>query len=124
MSPEDLRRMQELQREASGSSKGRPTSYLPAAPAASILLHGSQLFWAVCDQNWVVKSEVLGSHILSTRCVHLESLSNLTVDNLLALRRFISYRGTPSEILSDQEMNIQGAGQELREAFLLQWSLS
>lgn len=104
MSPEDLRQMQELQREASGVSKGRPTSYLPAAPAASIFLHGSQVFWAVCDQNWVVKSKS-------------ESLSNLTVDNLLALRRFISYRGTPSEILSDQEINFQGAGQELREAF-------
>lgn len=58
----------------------KQVSCLHVAPETSILLQGSQLLWAVYDQNWVSKSNALWSHILSTRCVHLESLSNLTVD--------------------------------------------
>ncbi|XP_034536205.1 uncharacterized protein LOC117810467 [Notolabrus celidotus] len=55
---------------------------------------------------------------LTTRCVHLDLLASLDADSfLLALRRFIARRGTPSEILSDQGTNFRGAERELSEAF-------
>ncbi len=55
---------------------------------------------------------------LTTRCIHLDLLNSIDTDAfLLALRRFIARRGTPSEILSDQGTNFRGAETELREAF-------
>lgn len=55
---------------------------------------------------------------LTTRCIHLDLLSSIDTDAfLLALRRFIARRGTPSEIISDQGTNFRGAETELREAF-------
>ncbi|KAK7881024.1 hypothetical protein WMY93_030613 [Mugilogobius chulae] len=55
---------------------------------------------------------------LTTRCVHLDLLAGLDADSfLLALRRFVARRGTPSEILSDQGTNFRGAETELKEAF-------
>lgn len=55
---------------------------------------------------------------LTTRCIHLDLLTSLDSDAfLLALRRFIARRGTPFEVLSDQETNFRGADKELKEAF-------
>lgn len=55
---------------------------------------------------------------LTTHCVHLDLLASLDADAfLLALRRFIPRRGTPSEVLSDQGTNFRGAKRELKEAF-------
>ncbi|KAI2647089.1 Gag-Pro-Pol polyprotein [Labeo rohita] len=55
---------------------------------------------------------------LTTRCIHLDLLNSIDTDAfLLALRRFIARRGTPSEIFSDQGTNFRGAETELREAF-------
>ncbi len=55
---------------------------------------------------------------LTTRCIHLDLLNSIETDAfLLALRRFIARRGTPSEILSDQGTNFRGAQTKLREAF-------
>ncbi|XP_016519033.1 uncharacterized protein LOC107833689 [Poecilia formosa] len=54
---------------------------------------------------------------LTTRAVHLDILTHLDVDSfLMALRRFIARRGTPSEILSDQGTNFRGAERELQQA--------
>ncbi|KAI4898690.1 hypothetical protein NFI96_003937, partial [Prochilodus magdalenae] len=55
---------------------------------------------------------------LTTRAVHIELLSSMDADTfLLALRRFISRRGRPKEILSDCGTNFRGADRELRETF-------
>ncbi|TWW77362.1 hypothetical protein D4764_12G0007520 [Takifugu flavidus] len=55
---------------------------------------------------------------LTMRCVHLDLINSLDTDTfLLALRRFIARRGTPSEIYSDQGTNFRGAERELKEAF-------
>ncbi|TWW59233.1 hypothetical protein D4764_06G0007630 [Takifugu flavidus] len=55
---------------------------------------------------------------LTTKCVHLDLINSLDTDDfLLALRRFIARRGTPSEIYSDQGTNFRGAERELKEAF-------
>lgn len=55
---------------------------------------------------------------LTTKCIHLDLINSLDTDAfLLALRRFIARRGTPSEILSDQGTNFRGAERELKEAF-------
>ena len=55
---------------------------------------------------------------LTTRAVHIELLNSMDVDAfLLALRRFISRRGRPKEVLSDCGTNFRGAERELREAF-------
>ena len=54
---------------------------------------------------------------LTTRAVHIELAGDLTTDNfILALRRFISRRGYPSEINSDNGKNFEGGERELREA--------
>lgn len=53
-----------------------------------------------------------------TKCIHLDLIPSLSAYAfLLALRRFISCRGTPSELLSDQGTNFRGAERELKEAF-------
>ncbi|KAJ8016407.1 hypothetical protein DPEC_G00006900 [Dallia pectoralis] len=55
---------------------------------------------------------------LTTRAVHLDILNNLSTDSfLMAFRRFIARRGTPSEIFSDQGTNFRGGEGELHEAF-------
>ncbi|XP_058652120.1 uncharacterized protein LOC131552381 [Onychostoma macrolepis] len=54
---------------------------------------------------------------LTTRCVHLEILTNMNSDSfLMALRRFIARRGTPAELFSDQGTNFRGGEREMREA--------
>lgn len=55
---------------------------------------------------------------LTTRAVHIEVLSSINTDSfLMALRRFISRRGKPAELLSDQGTNFRGGDRELQEAF-------
>ena len=50
---------------------------------------------------------------LSTRAIHLELVTSLsTKDYLLALKRFISRRGKPAEIMSDNGRNFVGAEKE------------
>lgn len=54
---------------------------------------------------------------LTTRAVHLEVAGTLTTDSaIMALRRFIARRGTPTEIWSDNGTNLQGADRELRQS--------
>lgn len=54
---------------------------------------------------------------LTTRAVHLEIAGSLSTDSaILALRRFIARRGSPTEIYSDNGTNLRGADRELREA--------
>ncbi|KAK7880057.1 hypothetical protein WMY93_033275 [Mugilogobius chulae] len=55
---------------------------------------------------------------LTTRAVHIEVLSSISTDSfLMALRRFISRRGKPAEILCDQGTNFRGGDRELQESF-------
>lgn len=56
---------------------------------------------------------------LTTKYIHLDFIPSLDVDTFLlpALRRFMAFRGTPSELLSDQEKNFCGADRGLKEAF-------
>ncbi|XP_066582958.1 uncharacterized protein [Prorops nasuta] len=55
---------------------------------------------------------------LSTRAVHLELVSRLDTEALLAaLSRFISRRGKPAVMYSDNGLNFQGADAELKRAY-------
>lgn len=55
---------------------------------------------------------------LTTCAIHIDLLHSLDTDSfLMALRRFISRRGKPSELLSDQGTNFKGGDRELQEAF-------
>lgn len=55
---------------------------------------------------------------LTTRAVHLDLLRSMDADAyLMALRRFIARRGTPTELWSDQGTNFMGGERELRETF-------
>ena len=64
----------------------------------------------------IVKSYVCVFVSLSVRAVHLELVSDLTTDAFIAcLRRFISRRGKPTLIWSDNGTNFVGAANELRE---------
>ena len=63
----------------------------------------------------IVKSYVCVFVSLSVRAVHLELVSDLTTDAFIAcLRRFISRRGKPTLIWSDNGTNFVGAANELR----------
>lgn len=56
---------------------------------------------------------------LTTRAVHIEVLTSISTDSfLMALKRFISRRGKPAEILCDQGTNFHGGDRELQEAFI------
>lgn len=51
------------------------------------------------------------------RTVHIELADNLSTDSFLnALRRFMSRRGSPEKIFSDNGSNFKGGERELREA--------
>ena len=54
---------------------------------------------------------------LSTRAVHIELVGNLSTDNfILAFRRFLSRRGHPKNIFSDNGTNFTGAQRELAKS--------
>ncbi|XP_026325448.1 uncharacterized protein LOC113234358 [Hyposmocoma kahamanoa] len=56
---------------------------------------------------------------LTTRAVHVEVAGDLSTDSaIMALRRFISRRGCPTELWSDQGTNLRGADAELQRAVL------
>ena len=64
----------------------------------------------------IVKAYVCVFVSLSVKAVHLELVSDLTSQAFIAaLRRFISRRGKPSLIWSDNGTNFTGASRELRE---------
>ena len=64
----------------------------------------------------VVKAYICVFVSLSIKAVHLELASDLTTDAFIAsLRRFISRRGKPSLIWSDNGSNFVGASRELAE---------
>ncbi|XP_039539859.1 uncharacterized protein LOC120487658 [Pimephales promelas] len=55
---------------------------------------------------------------MTTRCVHLDVLSNMDTDSfLMSLRRFVARRGTPFELLSDCGTNFRGGEHELKASF-------
>ncbi|XP_026029422.1 uncharacterized protein LOC113025652 [Astatotilapia calliptera] len=55
---------------------------------------------------------------LTTHAVYLDLLASMDTDSfLMGLRRFISRRGKPFELLSDQGTNFRGGSSELQEAF-------
>uniref|UniRef100_A0A1B0DJC4 Uncharacterized protein n=1 Tax=Phlebotomus papatasi TaxID=29031 RepID=A0A1B0DJC4_PHLPP len=54
---------------------------------------------------------------LTTRAVHLEVCESLTTDScIMAIHRFVSRRGSPVKIISDNGTNFKGAKRELKEA--------
>ena len=59
---------------------------------------------------------------LTTRAIHIEICHSLETDSFInALQRFISRRGNPAVIRSDNGTNLVGARSELRRA-LQQWN--
>ena len=55
---------------------------------------------------------------LATKAVHIEIVSDLTTEAFLAsLKRFISRRGLPSEIHTDNGTNFQGARNDLSDLY-------
>ncbi|XP_012543611.2 uncharacterized protein LOC105841045 [Monomorium pharaonis] len=57
---------------------------------------------------------------MATKAVHIEIASDLTTDGFLgAFRRFISRRGIPEHVYSDNGTNFVGANNQLRELYVL-----
>jgi hypothetical protein len=54
---------------------------------------------------------------MATRAVHIEIAHSLDTDSaIMAIRRFVSRRGAPEKLFSDNGTNFHGAERELREA--------
>ena len=63
-----------------------------------------------------VKGYVAVFICFASKAVHLEAVSSLTSDAMVAaLRRFIARRGIPSQIVSDNATNFVGARRDLNE---------
>ena len=59
---------------------------------------------------------------LTIRAVHIQILHSMSADSIInTLRRFVSIRGCPKEIRSDNGTNLAGADKELRDA-IQQWN--
>jgi len=68
----------------------------------------------------IVKAYIALFICLSTRAIHLELVFSLsTADFIAVLRRFVSRRGTPHEIISDNGTNFVGANNELQAIYKL-----
>ena len=66
--------------------------------------------------NDSVKGYVAVFVCFASKAVHLEAVSSLTSDAMVAaLRRFIATRGIPNQIVSDNATNFVGAGRDLNE---------
>ncbi|XP_050295684.1 uncharacterized protein LOC126735659 [Anthonomus grandis grandis] len=64
----------------------------------------------------IIKSYICVFICLSTRAIHLEIVSELTTSAFIAtFRRFVSRRGKPSIVRSDNGSNFVGAKSELKE---------
>ena len=56
----------------------------------------------------------------STKAIHLEAVTGLTTEAFLAaLKRFVSRRGLPKDIYTDNGSNFRGAANDLRELYQL-----
>ncbi|XP_058128492.1 uncharacterized protein LOC131292773 [Anopheles ziemanni] len=67
-----------------------------------------------------VKAYVAIFVCFTTRAVHIELVSNLTTEAFIAaLRRFVSRRGLPLELHSDNATNFKGAANKLNELYKL-----
>ena len=84
----------------------------------AIFLRRSRLFWATVREARKKYCETLRMSILvSIRTTHIEVAESLETDSFInALRRFISRRGMPKVIRSDNITNLCGGERELREA--------
>lgn len=68
--------------------------------------------------RWLEKQWGIIFNCLTTRCLHLDLLEKMDAEAfLMALRRFMSRRGKPFEILADRGSNFRGGEAMLREAF-------
>lgn len=66
----------------------------------------------------LVKSYIAIFVCMTTKAVHIELVSDLSTDSfLMTLKRFISRRGNPSIIFSDNASNFLGARNQLREVY-------
>ena len=64
--------------------------------------------------NECVKGYVAVFVCFASKAVHLEAISSLTLDAMVAaMRRFIARRGIPSQIVSDNATNFVGARRDL-----------
>jgi len=65
-----------------------------------------------------IKSYICLFVCLATKAVHLELVSDLTTEAFLAsFKRFVSRRGLPTDVFSDNGTNFVGASNELKELY-------
>ncbi|XP_058817755.1 uncharacterized protein LOC131681066 [Topomyia yanbarensis] len=95
--------------------------YLPGCrleKAPAFLKVGVDLAGPIMIRQGVRKAKGCVFICMVTKGIHLEAVENLsTVAFLATLQRFVSRRGVPEEIYSDNGTNFVGAKNELRELY-------
>ena len=89
----------------------------PAWSAVSLDLFGPFVIRSEVNKRSRGKAYGLIINFLLTRAVHIYATPDYSTDSFLqALRRFMSFRGTPLEIFSDPGSQLQGAAKSLNPA--------
>ena len=96
-------------------------------PSPSSLL---ELAWTLlehsCRRRITPANQSLSNLLVcfSTKATHLESVSDLSTESFIAaLKRFVSRRGLPQELYSDNGSNFKGAANDLNELYSFMHSL-
>lgn len=99
------------------SENGKPPCVTPDFPFVSVGVDFAGPFMTLNRKgrgSKLVKSYLCLFICMRYKCVHLEAVSSLSMEDfVLALRRFISRRGKPLEIFSDNGRNFVAAAKEL-----------
>ena len=91
----------------------------PAWSAVSLDLFGPFVIRGEVNKRSRGKAYGLIINCLLTRAVHIDATPDYSTDSFLqALRRFMSFRGTPLEIFSDPGSQLQGAAKSLNPAVM------
>jgi hypothetical protein len=109
-----------LEQQVMGQLPEERTKPAPAWSYVSLDLFGPYLIRGEVNKRTRGRGYGLIINCLLMRAVHLDVVSDYSTDSfLLALRRFISLRGSPMKVYSDRGSQLRAADKELKEIIAL-----